>query len=349
LLGASVGVSDGKPDGVTLGVLVGAALGASEGGKLVGVATDDDGGPWDGSCSRGVVVGFVVGPADPAVGVSVGETVSGLTVVGKTVAKFPIVGKNVEGSRLMGNAGEDVPDVGETVDGEALIGAAVHSSELHATDSDAAGQACATPMVGADATVRVREDDPPPHATEQLLQPLQLPTLQSMHVIAEQAMLLDRAGHAEPPPYTASLTERERCELPSLHSAVQVAHRLHDVTAQSTGHVVGVHPLSSVVPEHVLPPFTVGTVMARDRRCSAVPHVAEQELHACQAPIEQSTGQSNEVQFCVAVRSGHCAPPLLAADVTERDRPLLPVPQLTEQVVHVLQAPTVQSEGQVCT
>jgi hypothetical protein len=93
-------------------------------------------------------------------------------------------------------------------------GAAVHSSELHAADSEVAGQACATPMKSADATVRVREDDPPPHATEQLLQPLQLPTLQSVHVIAEQATLLDRAGHTEPPPYAASLTERERCELP---------------------------------------------------------------------------------------------------------------------------------------
>ncbi len=249
----------------------------------------------------------------------------------------------------MGVVGEDVPDVGETVDGEALIGAAVHASELHATDSDAAGQACATPMVSADATVRVREDDPPPHATEQLLQPLQLPMVQSEHVIAEQAMLVDRAGHAVPPPYAASLTERERCELPSLHSAVQVAHRLHDVTAQSAGHVVRVHPLSSVVREHALPPFTVRTVMALDLRCTAVPHVAEQELHACQAPIEQSTGQSKEVQFCEAVRTGHCAPPLLAADITERDRPLLPVAQLTEQIVHVPQAPTVQSEGQVCT
>ena len=89
--------------------------------------------------------------------------------------------------------------------------------------------------------------------------------------------------------------------------------------------------------------------MARDRRCTAVPHVAEQELHASQAPIEQSTGQSNEVQFCVAVRTGHRTPPLLAADITERDRPLLPVAQLTEQIVHVPQAPTVQSEGQVRT
>jgi hypothetical protein len=209
-VGASVGVSDGKPDCVTLGVLVGAALGASESGMLAGIAIGlGDGGPWEGSCSRGVVVGFVVGPADSVGGVSVaGEIVSGLNVVGKTVARFPIVGKSVEGSRLVVVAGEDVPDVGETVDGEALIGAAVHSSELHATDSNVAGQACATPMVSADATVRVREDDPPPHATEQLLQPLQLPTLQSVHVIAEQAMLLDRAGHAEPPPYAASLTER---------------------------------------------------------------------------------------------------------------------------------------------
>jgi hypothetical protein len=216
LLGASVGVSDGKPDGVKLGVPVGAALGASEGGIVLGVVRDvGDGGPWEGSCSRGAAEGLVVGVCDPVSGVSVvGEIASGLTAVGNTVAGFPIVGKSVEGSRLVGLAGEEVPDVGETVDGEALIGTAVHSSELHATDSDAAGQACATPMVSADATVRVREDDPPPHAIEQLLQPLQLPTLQSVHVIAEQATLLDRAGHAEPPPYAASLTERERCELP---------------------------------------------------------------------------------------------------------------------------------------
>jgi hypothetical protein len=330
LLGASVGESDGKPDGAKLGALVGIAI------ETEGCV------PFKGSCVRGAVVGFVVpvvAPADAIVGFSVvGETVPGLRVVGKAVVGKAVVGFVVVG--LAGDTVEDVPDVGET---------AVHSSTLHATVSDAAGQACATPMVSAGATVRVREDEPPPHTIEQLLQPLQLPTLQSVHVIAEQAMLLDRAGHAEPPPYAASLTERERCELPSLHSAVQVAHRLHGVTAQSTGHVVDVHPLSSVVPEHVLPPFTVGTVTALDRRCTAVPHVEEQELHACQAPIEQSTGQSNEVQFCVAVRSGHCAPPLLAADVTERDRPLLPVPQLTEQVVHVPQAPTMQSEGQVCT
>jgi len=110
----------------------------------------------------------------------------------------------------VGVAGEEVPDVGETVDGEALIGTAVHSSELHAADSDAAGQACATPMVSAAATIRVRKDEPPPHSTEQLLQPLQLPMAQSMHVIAEQAMLLDRAGQAEPPPDATSLTLRER-------------------------------------------------------------------------------------------------------------------------------------------
>jgi hypothetical protein len=367
LLGASVGVRDGIKDGAKLGVLVGTALGASEGGMVlggmlgasvsaaVGLRLGEPEGARLGDregCSElysaallGASGGVVDGKPDGVklgvlVGTALGETVPGLWVVCQAVGEFAVVGKRVEVLKLAGDTVEDVPDVGKT---------AVHSSTLHATDSNVAGQACATPMASADATVRVREDDPPSHATEQLLQPLHLPTLQSMHMIAEQAMLLDRAGHAEPPRYAASLTERERCELPSLHNAVQVAHRLHDVTAQSTGHFVDVHPLSSVVPEHALPPFKVGAVMALERRCTAVPHVTEQELHACQAPIEQSTGQSNEVQFCVAVRSGHCAPPLLAADVSERDRPLLPVPQLTEQVVHVPQAPTVQSEGQVCT
>ncbi len=140
----------------------------------------------------------------------VGTSVVGPTVVGDIVVGLQDVGKSVVGPKLVGAALEGVLDVGATVDGESLLGATVHASKLHATNSDVAGQACATPSAGAAATTRVRKDEPPPHSTEQLLQPLQLPIAQSVHVIAEHVMLLDRAGHAEPPPDAASLTLRER-------------------------------------------------------------------------------------------------------------------------------------------
>jgi hypothetical protein len=179
-----VDASDGNPDGAKLGVLVGAALGASDGAKL------------------GVLVGAALGASDGAklgvlVGAALGASESGIVLGGMLGAS---VGAAV-GLRL----GD--PDGARLGDRE---GATVHASKLHATNSDVAGQGCATPSAGAAATIRVRKDEPPPHSTEQLLQPLQLPMAQSMHVIAEQVMLLDRAGHAEPPPDAASLTLRER-------------------------------------------------------------------------------------------------------------------------------------------
>ena len=165
-----------------------------------GVVDASDGNP-DGA-KLGVLVGAALGASDGAklgvlVGAALGASEGGIVLGGMLGAS---VGAAV-GLRL----GD--PDGARVGDRE---GATVHASKLHATNSDVAGQGCATPSAGAAATIRVRKDAPPPHSTEQLLQPLQLPMAQSMHVIAEQVMLLDRAGHAEPPPDAISLTLRER-------------------------------------------------------------------------------------------------------------------------------------------
>ena len=160
-----------------------------------------------------------------------------------------------------------------------------------------------------------------------------------MHVIVS-----DEADVQLPDPAAGFDTARLRLLLALPQVCGQAVHGLHDVTVQSTGHVVAAHARSSVVLEHALPPFAAG-VRARVLLCTAVPHVAEQELQACQAPIEQSIGQSKVLQFCVAMRTGHCAPPSLAADNTERDWLLRPVPQLTEQDAHILHVLTVQSTG----
>ena len=161
------------------------------------------------------VVGFpVVGKR--VVGLSgVGESVAGLSVVtelvGRSVAGLPVVGELDIGPRLMDGAVDRAAS-----DGEALLGTAVHASTLHTADSNGVGQACATPAAVTEATTpRILKYDPPSydpprHATEHVLQPVQSPTLQSVHTIAEQAILLDRVGHKAPPPYAISLTERQR-------------------------------------------------------------------------------------------------------------------------------------------
>ena len=211
---------------------------------------------------EGVVGLTVVG--EGVVGLTVvGEGVVGLTVVGESVVGPTVVGESVVGSRLVGATVEGALDVGPTVDGVAVLGAEVHAPTLHAADSDVVGQACATPVVGAEATARARKCDPPPQATEQSLQPLQSPTLQSLHVIAEQKMLPDNGRHGAPPACAISLTERQRLELPEEQEASQVAHRLQAVTAQSTGHVSITHALSPVVLAQAMPPAAEGTAMLR--------------------------------------------------------------------------------------
>jgi hypothetical protein len=190
-LGAIVGaagVSDGDADGPKLGMPVGTVLGLSD-----GCACDDN---------------CMVGTSEVMVGTS--DAIAGLPVVGESVKGLLVLGESVVGLRLEGAAVKGEPDDGPPVDGEVLLGAPVHAPTLHAVDSDVVGQACATPTAPAEAATRVREYEPPPHVTEQLLQPVQSPTPQSVHAIAEHAVLLDRTGQAKPPPDATSLTERQR-------------------------------------------------------------------------------------------------------------------------------------------
>ena len=237
-------MSDGKPDGPKLGVPVGRAFWISGGCSCIG------------HIKGVVVVGLViVGMSDGVVIVGTSDAILGPPVVGESVVGLLVLGESVVGLGLKAAAVKGEPDEGALVDGEVLLGTPVHGPTLHAVESEVAGQACATPMVTAAAATRVREHDPPPHATEQLLQPVQRPTPQSVHAIAKQRVLLDRAGQAEPPPDATSVTERQRCELPKLHRPSQVVHEFHDVTAQSTGHVTVTHALSSVVLEQALPPL----------------------------------------------------------------------------------------------
>jgi hypothetical protein len=99
---------------------------------------------------------------------------------------------------------EGEPVDGTAVDGAALVGAAVHAPALHTSDSEVIGHACATPTAAA-AISRVLERDPPPHAREQLLQPLQSLTRQSEHCKEEHMALLASEGHSTPPNAAASV------------------------------------------------------------------------------------------------------------------------------------------------
>ena len=227
-----------------VGILVGSDVGTA----------DDDGTADDGAA----VDGAKVGESDENEG-EVGRSVLlGASDVGITVGLDD--GEAEDGAADEGGLVVE----GTTVEGAALVGAAVHASVLHSADSDVAGHAMATP-IGAEETPRVRQCDPRLQAAEQLLQVLHSLMLQSTHTIPEQATLLDSDGHAAPPPYATSLTERQCSALPDEQNEVQVAHTPHAVTEQSMGHGNALHARSSVVAGHAMPPAEVGTLAARVR------------------------------------------------------------------------------------
>ena len=175
---------------------------------------------------------------------------------------------------------------------------------------------------------------------------LQSLTEQSTHGMAEQVTLVERGGHAVPPPNAASVTTRDLWDLPTAHCLSQVVHALHDVTAQSTGHTGAIEQEpSSVVLEHATPPAEAGVSIVRIRWRDPVSHVREHGLHGCHAPWEQSIGHASAAQLSVSERTGHKRPPLLAAVCTERVRLEVPAPQLTAQADHWPHALTAQSTG----
>ena len=152
---------------------------------------------------------------------------------------------------------------------------AVHIWLLQVASSDVAGHAGATPSL-AEVSCRARTRAPPPHAAEQSVHALQALTEQSSHGIVEQAAVSERGGHAVPPADSASLTDRDLCEFPTVHDASHFVHAPHALTAQSLGHVcsmvmrpiavaVPVQESTSVVLEHAMPPAEAGELMVRIR------------------------------------------------------------------------------------
>ena len=106
------------------------------------------------------------------------------------------------------------------------------------------------------------------------------------------------------------------------------------------------HVAISFAVAHIVPPPLAGAAMVRVLCCDPVPHVTEQDPHACQTPISQSTGQLEEEQVLVSNSTGHCKPPSLSRVTIILDRVVLAAPQLTEQEVHEAQSPMAQSMGQ---
>jgi hypothetical protein len=237
------------------------------------------------------------------------------------------------------------------------VGDTMHVWLWQMASSDVAGHAVATPAL-AEVSCRAREWEPPPHAAEQSVHALQELTEQSTHGIVEQATESDREGHAAPPENPASLTDRDRCEFPTVHHASHVVHAPHVLTAQSLGHVfsvpmrpvgpvaVAVQESTSVVLEHAIPPAEAGALMVRIRSRDPAPHVREHELHNCHALWEQSLGQIGITQLRVSARAGQEAPPPLSFVPIPRVRlEALMEPQLIGQVDHSLHALTAQSTG----
>ena len=74
--------------------------------------------------------------------------------------------------------------------------------------------------------------------------------------------------------------------------------------------------------------------MARLRNCDPVPQVRVHEEYELQAETTQSIGQASVLHCRLASNVGQISPPYAAARVTVRVLFEIPLPQVTEQVLH---------------
>jgi hypothetical protein len=85
--------------------------------------------------------------------------------------------------------------------------------------------------------------------------------------------------------------------------------------------------------------------MERLRRFVPVAQVALQEVKGVQADTRQSMGQKKVLQVLMLLLSGQAAPPKAAVVMVERERFLVPEPQVAEHALKSDQLETLQSIG----
>lgn len=250
--GSEVGLSVGAGVGVREGFSVGSAVGLGVGlsvGSIVGE-------------NVGVGVGASVGAG---VGEGVGTGVSVGIGVGKSVgaAVGAIVGTH-EGVFVGSTLGAGLGSVLGLLVG-AAVGTLVHGIVLHVTFSlKFIAQAAATPSDRA-VTVRTRCFLPVPHLTGQAFHPPHTVAVQSEHGTALQSAVSVRAEQGTPPCEAGSIRNLLRKVLPTSQPAEQVAHAVHAVATQSTGHGCLLHSPDSAVVVHAKPPAEAGVKTERVR------------------------------------------------------------------------------------
>ena len=86
--------------------------------------------------------------------------------------------------------------------------------------------------------------------------------------------------------------------------------------------------------------------MERLRRFVPVPQVAVHAVKGVQVDTLQSTGQWKVLQVLIEDMAGHAIPPCMGKLIMERERFLVPEPQVAEQAPKAVQKEYLQSIGQ---
>jgi hypothetical protein len=119
--------------------------------------------------------------------------------------------------------------------------------------------------------VRVRVWLPPLQDLLQLAyEPHAATTQSTAHWLVLQSLVSRLTGHALPP-WLGATCVRARVWLPPPHDLLQLAYEPHAPTAQSTGQLLALQSLTSLVTGHALPPW-LGDTCVRARVWLPPPH-----------------------------------------------------------------------------
>jgi hypothetical protein len=188
---------------------------------------------------------------------------------------------------------------------------------------------------------------PPPQSSEQADQAVQPESLQS---IGQAKVLQDLAlpvlGQARPPWAVAVKTERLRNLVPVAQVLEQLVKADQLETLQSTGQAKVLQALELPRAGQATPPCWAEVSTERLRDLVPVAQDLEQPPKADQLDTFQSIVLEKVLQVLYSLVRAHAAPPWAVAVTTERVRRLVPVAQVTEQLVKADQPETLQSTGQ---
>ena len=180
-----------------------------------------------------------------------------------------------------------------------------------------------------------------PHETEQPWLTTQADSAQSTgHATSLHLFFSVCDGHDLPPTFAAMLTALNRCLYPVPHVTLHGENAPNGSITQSAGHGASLQRAVINNTGHSLPPKLGEIFTLRRRNLWPDPHVVLQADHVPAAPTAQSIGHVIAPHACIWVSAGHALPPDSALLLTTRVRLLLPVPQVTVQLLHIDKALT---------